>query len=203
MLYYVRVIAERLAGLYDYDGKGPPFGGFPRMTFFTLDSKDEPTIVLGFTASSWSSRSKPLRNWAIKARDASLDPYKDHPFLERRRRALAALPKVSGAPNQWSPADIERAIKTQRQAEGLKPFGQGRRGSAIEFPSLTARMRCNVCLSSTEYSIAAEGEGGVSKAMNIKAKFTDRHAASCAEVETSLIQAFYLMDYWLDVGSWG
>lgn len=76
------------------------------------------------------------------------------------------------------------AIRDFRDTEQLKPFGQGRRGLAIEFPSLGARKRCLVCLSSTEYSIAAERDGLANAAS--KSPYVD-YAETCAEFEVGLL----------------
>lgn len=57
-------------------------------------------------------------------------------------------------------------VQDFREKQELKPFGQEPRGLAIESPSLHARKQGIVCLSSTEYSIAAE-RGGLAYAISM------------------------------------
>ncbi|KAL8975091.1 MAG: hypothetical protein Q9197_000670 [Variospora fuerteventurae] len=165
--------------------KGELFGGFPRMTFCSLDdTQKEPRIVLGFTAASWSSNSKPLEDWATASRNKSLGPYKDCGFPKRRERAVDTLLQCESKEGRWSQTRMIEAIRDFRDTEQLKPFGQGPRGLAIEFPSLDARKRCLVYLSSTEYSIAAERDGLANAAS--KSPYAD-YAETWAEFEFGLL----------------
>ncbi|KAL8653805.1 MAG: hypothetical protein Q9210_001887, partial [Variospora velana] len=165
--------------------KGELFGGFPRMTFCTLDkTQKQPKIVLGFTAASWSVHSKPLRKWGKQCRDESLAPYREGSFLDRRERAVEALTGREIEDGGWNQGQMTATVDGFRTREGLKPFGQGPRGLAIEFPSLDARKRCMVCLSSTEYIVTAEGAGLASAIA--KSAYTN-NAESCAEVEVGLL----------------
>ncbi|KAL8840303.1 MAG: hypothetical protein Q9170_001387 [Blastenia crenularia] len=180
------------------------YGGFPRMTFCTLDeTRKEPTIVLGFTAASWSNSSGPLQAWAKKARGDSLVPYRNRTFLVHRANAVTQLRavetkvKATLGLDAWDPTRIQTKIERLRDLGNLKPFGQGPRGLAIEFPNLNPRMRCLVCLASTEYDVAAEEKPLGSASMQQSAY--ENYAESCAEVETALLiikHSSSSMRYW-------
>lgn len=172
------------------DGESPRgatelYGGFPRMTFCTLDeTQKEPSIVLGFTAASWSPNSKPLRDWATESRKESLKRYKGCQILGRRKRAVDTLRQSERQHGGWSQTHMIEAVRDFRDTEQLKPFGQGPRGFAIEFPGLCARKRCMVCLACSEYRVAAEG-AGLASAIVMSAYATN--AESCAELEACLL----------------
>ncbi|KAI4184062.1 MAG: hypothetical protein LQ346_006180 [Caloplaca aetnensis] len=112
------------------DGESPRgatelYGGFPRMTFCTLDeTQKEPSIVLGFTAASWSPNSKPLRDWATESRKESLKRYKGCQILGRRKRAVDTLRQSERQHGGWSQTHMIEAVRDFRDTEQLKPFGQ-------------------------------------------------------------------------------
>ncbi|KAL9014043.1 MAG: hypothetical protein Q9173_001293 [Seirophora scorigena] len=191
MLSHLRIFIRDTSSEWDVgDGKSPGsraklYGGFPRMTFCTLDTtQKQPKIVLGFTAASWSVHSTPLRKWAKECRDESLAPYREGSFLDRRERAVKALKERERADGKWNQEVMTATVECFRLKENLKPFGHGPPGFAIEFPSLDARKRCMVCLSSTEYIIAAEGAG---LASTIVKSIYAKNAESCAEFEVGLL----------------
>lgn len=72
------------------------------------------------------------------------------------------------------------AVQDVRKRQQFKWQGQGPQGFAIVFPSFHARRRCMVCLSSSEYSIAAEREGLASAFKKTMLPYGRRSSQLCA-----------------------
>lgn len=96
--------------------------------------------------------------------------------------------------HDWRTETVTRVIETVRHGCGLGCHSRGRRGIALQFPSLRPRKRCVVCSCTTEFNMAAEESLNLPDKVDLKPGY-DRiknHVVRCAEVEAETVWNFDL-----------
>lgn len=156
------------------------------MTVQTLyETKHGPTIVLGFTVPSWADRD--LKTWAKNCRAEDLRRFGDFDTLNRcRHQALEALGRTR---DYWLPEKLVPIITDFRKSRRLKPFNQGLGGLAFAFPEFESRIRCPICLCSTEFRPAAEDSSPLKDTLALLPSYqtVSEYLEACAENELVLV----------------
>lgn len=179
---------ERLLNVRDVAQTKPKQigAGIPRMTFFTVfEAAQKPVVVLGFTAPAW--RDKALKKWAGECRGQDVAEYEGLSCMTRRKDALNAIHQAKiAAGTDWTSSKRAATIQQFRVDDKLSNLDRdphGPRGLAFSFPHLESRVRCTVCLCSTDFRVT--GEDG--RTLEDMATGEEIWKWSCAELEATIV----------------